>query len=77
MANDIALAKSAVSIKNGTAVVTCFSTGKFSKLNTSVKNTPNINSIESKYDARFDDVTYACLGGFGISQDKPLTVFAI
>lgn len=77
MANDIALAKSATSIKNGTAVVTCSSTGRFSKLNTSVKTTPTINSIEDKYDAKFDDYTYAFLGGLGLTQDKPLNVFAV
>jgi len=77
MANDIALSKTGTVIKNGSAVTTCSFTGKFSVLNTSVKNTPTLNNIQSKYDARFDDLTYATLGGLGLTQDKPLNIFAV
>lgn len=77
MANDIALAKSATPIKNGSAITTCSSTGRFSKLNTYVKNTPAIGTIENKYDSRFDDLTYAFLGGLGLTQDKPLNVYPV
>jgi hypothetical protein len=45
-------------LKNGTAIVTCSNTGKYSVLNTYVKNTPVIADIESKYDNRFDDPSY-------------------
>lgn len=58
MANDIALAKSSLPIKNGSVAVTCSKTGYSSKLNTYVKNTPDIVSIQSKFDNRFDDPSY-------------------
>ena len=53
MANDINKAISANSIKNGTTIVTTTITGKYSKLDTDVKNTPTITDIEAKYDNRF------------------------
>lgn len=53
MANDINKAISANVIKNGTSVMSCTRTGKYSVLNTNVKNTPTINEIEDKYDNRF------------------------
>ena len=58
MANDIALLKSELPIKNGSAVVTCSRTGYASKSNTYVKNTPTITNIQSKFDNRFDDPSY-------------------
>jgi hypothetical protein len=62
MANDITKAISANSIKNGTSVVSCTTTGEYSLLNTYVKNTPTISDIEAKYDNRFDDITYYTIG---------------
>lgn len=58
MANDIYIAISGNPIKNGTTVTTTTFTGTYSTLNTSVKNTPIIGDIESKYDTKFDDPTY-------------------
>jgi hypothetical protein len=60
MANDITKAISGNDIKNGSCVVGCRVTGFTSNdvLNTSVKNTPTISSIESKFDNRFDDPAY-------------------
>jgi hypothetical protein len=58
MAIDIVKSISANPIKNGTAVVSCTFTGEYSVLNTSVKNTPAIDTIQAKYDARFDDPSY-------------------
>lgn len=60
MANDITKAISANSIKNGTAIVGCKTTGFTSNdlLNSSVKNTPTISDIQAKYDNRFDDPAY-------------------
>ena len=62
MANDITKAISANPLKNGTTLVCCTMTGEYSVLNTYVKNTPTITDIESKYDDRFDDVTYYTVG---------------
>ncbi len=64
MANDINEAISANDIKNGTVVVTIPPTGPTAKLknNNYVLNTPAIASIQSKYDDRFDDITYYCIG---------------
>jgi len=58
MANDIALAKSSLPIKNGSVAVTCSRTGYSSKSNTYVQNTPTITNIQSKFDKRFDDPSY-------------------
>lgn len=58
MANDIQTAISGNPIKNGSAVVTTTFTGEFSVLDTYVKNTPIISSIENKYDDRLDDIVY-------------------
>lgn len=66
MATDIQAAKSANPVKNGTAVVTTTFTGKYSTLDTYVLNTPTIASIESKYDNRFDDITYYTIGSGNI-----------
>ena len=66
MANDITKAISANLIKNGTALVSCTTTGEYSVLNTSVKNTPAITDIENKYDNRFDEITYYTVGNGNI-----------
>jgi hypothetical protein len=58
MAIDIQKSITANAIKNGTAVVSCLRTGEYQTLDTAVKNTPTINSIESKFDNRFDDPAY-------------------
>lgn len=58
MANDINKIISANPIKNGTTLVYCTKTGQTNVLNNSVKNTPTINDIQSKYDERFDDPAY-------------------
>lgn len=60
MANDIAEAISSEEIKNGTVVVSVPPTGPTDKLkqNDHVSNTPNITTIQDKYDARFDDPRY-------------------
>lgn len=58
MANDIQAAVSGNPVKNGSAVVTTTFTGEFSVLDTYVKNTPIISSIENKYDNRLDDIVY-------------------
>jgi hypothetical protein len=66
MANDITKAISANLIKNGTVLVSCTTTGEYSVLNTSVKNTPAITDIENKYDNRFDEITYYTVGNGNI-----------
>jgi hypothetical protein len=53
MANNIQKAVSANQIKNGTSVVSTTVTGNSSVLNTYVKNTPDMPSIETKYSNRF------------------------
>lgn len=58
MANDIQVAISGVDIKNGSSVFTTSKTGAYQTLNTYVKNTPTISTIESKYDTRLDDPRY-------------------
>ena len=58
MANDIQKAVSANPVKNGTMLVGTSSTGTYSTRDTYVKNTPTMNTIENKYDNRFDDPSY-------------------
>lgn len=58
MANDINKIISANPIKNGTTLVSCTRTGKYSTLDTNVKNFPTITDIEAKYNTRFDDPSY-------------------
>lgn len=65
MANDITKAISTNPLKNGTLLVSCALTGKYSLSNTYVKNTPTITDIESKYDNRFDDPSYYYGSGGG------------
>lgn len=69
MANDITKAISANPLKNGTSLVSCTITGEYSILNTSVKNTPTITDIQSKYDNRFDNPSYYYGGSGGIDGD--------
>jgi hypothetical protein len=52
-------------IKNGSTIVGCAPTGRYSELNTNVTNKPSIDTIASKYDNRFDDRTYYQGGGGG------------
>lgn len=56
--NDIQKAVSANPIKNGTMLVGTSLTGAYSTRDTYVKNTPTMNTIEAKYDNRFDDPGY-------------------
>lgn len=56
--NDIAKIKSANAIKNGTILVGTSWTGNYSTRDTYVQNIPAINTIENKYDDRFDDPSY-------------------
>lgn len=58
MANDIQVAISGADIKNGSSVFTTSKTGTYQTLNTYVKNTPAIATIEAKYDTRLDDPRY-------------------
>lgn len=62
MAIDIELANTNNPIKNGTTVTTCSFAGNFNTVNTYVNNKPIITDIESKYDEKFDDITYYTLG---------------
>lgn len=62
MAIDIELCNSSNPIKNGTIVSTCTFTGYYDTINTYSTNTPTISDIESKYDDKFDDITYYILG---------------
>jgi hypothetical protein len=50
---DITNATGSTTIKNGTTVVTTTVRGKYSTLNTVVKNTPTISAIASVYGNRF------------------------
>lgn len=62
MAIDIELAKIDNPIKNGTIVGTCSFTGTYNTINTYSNNKPVIADIESKYDEKYDDITYYILG---------------
>ena len=66
MANDISVAVSGQSIKNGTLVVSSTVTGEYSVNNSNVKNTPMIGDIEDKYDNRFYNGTFVNIVGSGI-----------
>jgi hypothetical protein len=50
-------------IKNGSIIVGCTPTGRYSELNTSVNNKPAIDSLDTKYENRFDDIRYYFGGG--------------
>lgn len=64
MANDIQNAQTSNTVvKNGTAIVTCSRTGKYSKLDTYVQNEPTMASIENKYDNRFYNGIFVTLVG--------------
>jgi len=58
MANDISKSIGANAIKNGTTVTSTTFTGKYNIYNKYVKNTPDISTIQAKYDNRFDDPRY-------------------
>lgn len=66
MANDISVAVSGQSIKNGTLVVSSTVTGEYSVNNSNVKNTPVIEDIENKYDNRFYNGIFVNITGSGI-----------
>lgn len=63
MANDVSKAISANEIKNGTTVVTTTATGEYSTIDTYVKNTPTMSTIEAKYDNRFYNGIFVQLVG--------------
>jgi hypothetical protein len=58
MANDIQAIKNSEPVKNGTTIVTCSVTGKYSSLMNSTINTPTIADIENKYQDRWDERNY-------------------
>ena len=60
---DIALAINTQPIKNGSSILTCYVTGMFSRLNTYISNKPDISSIATKYDNKFDQIHYYTGGG--------------
>jgi len=66
MAIDIAKIKDSKPIKNGSIVLGTKVTGSTEKdfLNTYVNNLPDIASIQTKYETRFDDPSYY-YGGTG------------
>lgn len=61
MANDISKSISGNELKNG-SVVTIYSKNRFYAQNDYVKNVPSLDSIENKYDNRFDEVSYYTIG---------------
>jgi hypothetical protein len=66
MANDIAIAVSGESVKNGSIVVSTTATGEYSVNDVSVKNTPTMSDIEDKYDNRFYNGIFVNITGSGI-----------
>lgn len=63
MTNDIVLSKISENINNGTLLTSCQPTGQYSRSLSSVNNKPEISTVESKYDNRFDDPSYYYGGG--------------
>lgn len=63
MANDIQKAISENPIKNGSTVTTATFTGEYQTYNYYVSNTPDINTIEAKYDNRFYNGIFVQLVG--------------
>lgn len=63
MANDIQNTSLSSVIKNGTAVIGCQVTGRYSTLDNSVNNLPVIGDIEAKYDNRFYNGTFVTIIG--------------
>jgi hypothetical protein len=63
-------------IKNGSIVISTKVTGSTNKdfLNTYVKNTPDITSIETRYETRFDDPSYYYGGTGGTGLDPNVTI---
>lgn len=51
--NDIQKSISGNPVKNGSSVMSATPAGKYSTYNYYVKNTPDINTIQAKYDDRF------------------------
>lgn len=66
MANDISVAVSGQSIKNGTLVASSTVTGEYSVNNSNVQNTPVVGDIEDKYDNRFYNGIFVNIVGSGI-----------
>lgn len=63
---DVRLAIPDAVIKNGSAVVSATSTGKYQTLNTYTKNTPIITDIDDKYGNRFYNGILVDIVGSGI-----------
>lgn len=63
MANDISKAVSANPVKNGSSVVSTTFTGAYKSYNYYVKNTPDMNTIQAKYDNRFYNGIFVQLVG--------------
>lgn len=63
MAIDIIKSKVANPVKNGTLLVSCSKTGKYSLSNLYVSNLPTITDIENKYDNRFYNGIFVQLTG--------------
>jgi hypothetical protein len=63
MANDIQKAIGGNPIKNGTLVNHCTTTGKYSVNNNYAVNLPELLSIETKYENRFNHPSYYYGGG--------------
>lgn len=61
MANDISKSINSNEIKNG-SVISVYSKNRFYAQNDYVKNDPTIETIQNKYDSRFDDVGYYTIG---------------
>jgi len=57
MANDIQNVNDGEDIKHGISIVSTPGTG-YDTLETDVINIPDIDTIEDKYDDRFDDTSY-------------------
>ncbi len=66
MANDIIVAVSGNPIKNGTVVASCTFTGEYATNTYYVKNTPDINTIDDKYDNRFYNGIFVSVVGSGV-----------
>lgn len=63
MANDINKAISSNPVKNGSVVTSTSFTGAYQTYNRNVKNTPDITSIQAKYDNRFYNGVFVQLVG--------------
>lgn len=63
MANDIRKAVPSNPVKNGSSVVSTTFTGEYQTYNYYVKNTPEMSTIEAKYDNRFYNGIFVQLVG--------------